>query len=261
MANDTSPSNMTGWVMPPTQDQIDAILSNYTCSDFTVLPFINEYTWSTGTRIFLYIIALLWMFMGVAIIADTFMCAIERITSKTTKLRIPDATEPEGFKELDVKVWNSTVANLSLLALGTSAPEILLSVIEIITNNFRPGPLGPGTIVGSAAFNLFVISGICVYCIGGGDTRKIENLKVYAVTATSCIFAYLWLAIVLIGISPNVVDVWEAVLTLLFFPLLIFIAYMADRNCCMGRANLDETAMVGIAMGNINFHYTCIWFI
>lgn len=29
---------------------------------------------------------------------------------------------------LQVKVWNSTVANLTLMALGSSAPEILLSV-------------------------------------------------------------------------------------------------------------------------------------
>ena len=32
-----------------------------------------------------------------------------------------------------------------------SAPEILLSVVEIIAKNFKAGDLGPGTIVGSAA--------------------------------------------------------------------------------------------------------------
>ena len=32
-------------------------------------------------------------------------------------------------------VWNDTVANLTLMALGSSAPEILLSVIELIGNN------------------------------------------------------------------------------------------------------------------------------
>jgi solute carrier family 8 (sodium/calcium exchanger) len=53
-----------------------------------------------------------------------------------------------------VKVWNETVANLTLMALGSSAPEILLSVVEIFAKNFHAGDLGPGTIVGSAAFNL-----------------------------------------------------------------------------------------------------------
>ena len=34
-------------------------------------------------------------------------------------------------KRVYVTVWNSTVANLTLMALGSSAPEILLSVIEV----------------------------------------------------------------------------------------------------------------------------------
>lgn len=42
-----------------------------------------------------------------------------------------------------VRVWNETIANLTLMALGSSAPEILLSVIEICGNNFIAGDLGP----------------------------------------------------------------------------------------------------------------------
>ena len=45
---------------------------------------------------------------------------------------------------LEVRVWNDTVANLTLMALGSSAPEILLSIIEILGNNFYAGALGPG---------------------------------------------------------------------------------------------------------------------
>lgn len=49
------------------------------------------------------------------------------------------------------------VANLTLMALGSSAPEILLAVIEtILTLGEPPGELGPSTIVGSAAYNLLV---------------------------------------------------------------------------------------------------------
>lgn len=49
------------------------------------------------------------------------------------------------------------VANLTLMALGSSAPEILLSVIEgIMRLGGKPGELGPSTIAGSAAFNLLV---------------------------------------------------------------------------------------------------------
>ena len=49
---------------------------------------------------------------------------------------------------LNITSWNDTVANLTLMALGSSSPEILLSVIEICGNNFLAGDLGPGTIVG-----------------------------------------------------------------------------------------------------------------
>ena len=52
------------------------------------------------------------------------------------------------------------MANLTLMALGSSAPEILLSVIEVIGNSFYTGELGPSTIVGSAAFNLMCICAV-----------------------------------------------------------------------------------------------------
>ncbi|XP_076445930.1 sodium/calcium exchanger Calx-like isoform X2 [Babylonia areolata] len=223
---------------------------NYTCGSGLMLPVFSEATWSTGTRAFLYLLGLLWCFLAVAIVADIFMCSIERITSKTRIVRMPDNSMPEGYRELEIKVWNDTVANLSLLALGTSAPEILLSVIEIVGNNFVAGELGPGTIVGSAAFNLLVISAICIISIPEGQTRKIASVKVFGVTAFSGIFAYVWLAIVLLASSPGYVELWEAIVTFLFFPLLILIAFLADKNFCIGRSKRQEVEFVGIGMSN-----------
>lgn len=108
-------------------------LYNYSCSDGLLLPIINEYTWSRSVRAFLYLFGLFYCFLGVAIIADIFMCSIEKITSKTKKIMLStsDETQPEV---IEVKVWNDTVANLTLMALGSSAPEILLSIIEIVGN-------------------------------------------------------------------------------------------------------------------------------
>lgn len=81
-------------------------------------------------------------------------------------------TTPDGEKQvIAVRVWNETVSNLTLMALGSSAPEILLSVIEIYAENFEAGDLGPGTIVGSAAFNLFVIIAICVWSVPSTEVR------------------------------------------------------------------------------------------
>lgn len=226
-------------------------ISVYTCSHVgLILPAISEYTWSKSVRIFLYLIGMLWCFLGVAILADVFMCSIEKITSKTAKVRVPDANESSGFRIIRVKVWNNTVANLSLLALGTSAPEILLSCIEIIFNNFEAGELGPSTIVGSAAFNLLVISGICIVCIPDGEVRRVKSMKVFAVTSFCCIWAYVWLIIVLIVWTPNIVTIEEAVLTLLMFPALILVAYLADRGFCLKKKELEheQPSMVGFKM-------------
>jgi len=68
--------------------------------------------------------------LGIAIISDIFMEAIEVITSKTKTLEVVDK-EGKTYS-YDVPVWNATLANLSLMALGSSAPEILLSVIETL---------------------------------------------------------------------------------------------------------------------------------
>ena len=75
-------------------------------------------------------------------------------------------------EEMEVPVWNGTVANLTLMALGSSAPEICLAVIGVVGNNFESDALGPGTIVGSAAYNLLAISAVCVFAIPDGGTRR-----------------------------------------------------------------------------------------
>jgi len=221
--------------------------SVYECSDVgIVMPFINESTWSSEVRAALYLIGLFWCFLGVAIIADVFMCSIEKITSKTRRIRIADPDKEDGYAVIEVKVWNNTVANLTLMALGSSAPEILLAVIEIVANGFKAGPLGPSTIVGSAAFNLFVITAVCVMSIPSPDTRRIQSIKVFGITAFFCIFAYVWLLIVLKVTSPDYVDMWEAFVTLLMFPFLVITAYLADKNFCRKPKVEDDEEQVGL---------------
>merc|ERR1719242_2449172 len=156
------------------------------------------------------------------------MCAIEKITS-TTQIHIANSGDEEPTV-IEVPVWNSTVANLTLMALGSSAPEILLAVIGIIGNGFESEKLGPSTIVGSASFNLLAISAVCIAGIPDGETRRIKNFPVFIITATTSIFAYVWLIVVLVVISKDRVEIWEAVLTFLFFPILVIVAYAADKG-------------------------------
>lgn len=74
-------------------------------------------------------------------------------------------------------------------------------------NDFQAGDLGPGTIVGSAAFNLFVIIGLCIYVIPSPDVRQVKHLGVFFVTATWSVLAYVWLYLIIAQITPGYVDV------------------------------------------------------
>ena len=103
---------------------------------------------------------MIWLFIGVAIVSDKFMESIETITGnyfltlfffvkkcqKFTFFVFFSAQEKEvtikdprtGKNQVVVvKVWNETVANLTLMALGSSAPDIMLSVIEIWAKGFK----------------------------------------------------------------------------------------------------------------------------
>ena len=157
------------------------------------------------------------------------MEAIEVITSKTVIEELYDENG-ENHYQVEVPVWNATLANLTLMAFGSSAPEIILSVIETIKTMGKPaGELGAATIVGSAAFNLLVISGVSVYSIQGGEVKKINDVGVFFVTAVFSLFAYVWLFLCLSVNSPDKVTTTEAWLTLGYFFILLILAYGADR--------------------------------
>ncbi|XP_029637256.1 sodium/calcium exchanger 1-like isoform X4 [Octopus sinensis] len=179
-------------------------------------------------RAIIYFVLMVYLFLGVSIIADRFMASIEVITSKEKDVTVK---KPDGTTTIvSVRIWNETVSNLTLMALGSSAPEIMLSVIEICGNNFKAGDLGPSTIVGSAAFNLFIITALCIEVIPNGESRSINHLSVFFITSIWSVFAYLWLYFILSVISYGIVEVWEAILTFLFFPATVVTAYVADRK-------------------------------
>jgi solute carrier family 8 (sodium/calcium exchanger) len=207
----------------------------------------SENTWSKGFRGPLYFFGLLWLFAGVAIISDVFMGAIVVITSAEKQVMIGEST-------FHVRTWNDTVANLTLMALGSSAPEIMLSVVEIYGRGWKAGDLGPSTIVGSAAFNMLVISGVCVSAIGVGDSRKVADIGVFALTATFSIFAYVWLIIILMFSSPDVVTTGEAVLTFLFCPVLVVGAWVVDTGImdrCLSRGKFRKNGKVAPNGNNV----------
>ncbi|XP_078089537.1 sodium/calcium exchanger 3 isoform X2 [Mustelus asterias] len=211
--------------------QNNSCVGSYECKTGVVLPIWYPEDPSLGdkiARVIVYFVALIYMFLGVSIVADRFMASIEVITSQEKEVTV---NKPNGETSTTVvRVWNDTVSNLTLMALGSSAPEIMLSLIEVCGHGFKAGDLGPSTIVGSAAFNMFIIIAICVYSIPDGETRKIKHLRVFFVTAAWSIFAYIWLYMILAVFSPGVVQVWEGLVTFMFFPVCVLLAWIADRR-------------------------------
>merc|ERR1711988_1167464 len=204
------------------------------CKGDTILPLVpSEEDYQVWVRALLYLLGMGWFFLGVAISADTFMAAIEVITAKTKTVVIRG-------EEVEVEVWNGTVANPTLMALGSSAPEILLAVVEICGKTFEAGNLGPGTIVGSASFNLFFIIAICIVSLPPTEedpslleSREIEEYGVFIITAIFSLWAYFWMIVVLEYASKDKVEMWEAWITILMFPLLVGLSYGQDIgwNC------------------------------
>jgi len=172
-----------------------------------------------------YLLFLFWLFIGIAILADIFMEAIEQITSKSELVQVPDSDG--NMINVEKMFWNPTIANLTLMALGSSAPEIILSVADTMgTLGDLPSELGPQAIVGSGAFNLLVISAVSIMSVN--EIKSIKMVGVFISTAVMSTWAYIWFFLVLVVISPGYVELWEALLTLGFMVILCIVAYSCD---------------------------------
>lgn len=187
-----------------------------------VLPVDGEEKIADAARAIIYALAMIYFFMGVSIVADVFMGSIEVITSRRRQVLLSTG------RTITVRVWNDTVANLTLMALGSSAPEILLSVTELFKREMYAGELGPSTIVGSASFNLLVIIALCMFVIPSTETRRIREMEVFVVTLVFMFFAYLWIVIIVEAWTPGTITIVEAVITLSAMLPLVYLSFLAD---------------------------------
>ena len=73
------------------------------CESFLLL--YAENMWGRGFRAFLYFMGLSWCFLGIAIVSDMFMNAIEVIVANKRRIKTPDG-------HVEVLIWNPTVGNM-----------------------------------------------------------------------------------------------------------------------------------------------------
>ncbi|XP_060551494.1 sodium/calcium exchanger 2-like isoform X6 [Ruditapes philippinarum] len=203
------------------------------CASWLLLP--AENLWHEGIRGTAYLVCMFYFFVGIAIASDIFMSSIESLTSKQREVAKWDQERGEMVK-FHVRIWNETVANLTLMALGSSAPEILLATIETAgtlgEDTSHKDSLGTFTIIGSAAFNLLIITAVCISSVPNHSTKQIREFGVFLLTAIWSMLAYIWMLIVVRYWTPGVITPVEAWITLGYMPLFVFLAYMQDKGWC-----------------------------
>lgn len=178
------------------------------------------------------VLLLLYALLGIAVGSDILMDAIAKITSKTEMLEVCDA---EGKRMMiGIPVWNARMANVTLVALASAAPELFLCFFSTFADiESVPQDIGPMALVGSASFNLLVVTGVSILTIS--EVKRVFRLNLFVATAAFATFAYVWVFLVLVVFSPAYIEFWEALLTLLFYPVLLMLVWTAEQ-CAAGNA-------------------------
>lgn len=95
------------------------------------LLFRGETSLGDGFRAFLYFLGLAYCFIGLSAITARFFCSMENVVKHSRKVvEIDPVTKAEVVRY--EKVWNYAIADIALLAFGTSFPQISLATIDAI---------------------------------------------------------------------------------------------------------------------------------
>lgn len=90
------------------------------------------------------------------------LLSVSALAVVTDKFFIPSLDEISGRLKL-----SDEVAGASLMAIGSSAPELAIALMALFTAGGAHSDVGIGTIVGSAVFNILVITGVSAVVAGG----------------------------------------------------------------------------------------------
>ena len=88
-----------------------------------------------------------------------------------------------------------------------------------------------------------MISGISIISVPTGTLKRIDDMGVFLTTAIFSIFAYVWLFIVLSVWSKDVIELPEAILTIVFFILLVLLAFGADKYNSYKKKKMEKEVL------------------
>eukprot|EP00347_Sterkiella_histriomuscorum_P010084 403338741 len=239
------------------------------CESFLLVPGMQML--NDSVLAFVYIVIIAYVYIGVYLAMDVLLEAINHITSRQEIIKQMNP-QTKKTQEKKVKIWNPAIANLTMMVLGSCAPEIILNIIEAVqiislkdVSQYKSDReyIGFSTIIGSAAFNVFFISAICIYAptkekdinekrdvsVERG-TKKLNYMGHYIIVICFNILAYIWLLIIMKVSSPDIIEMWEAIVTIALYIPFLTITYgydkMRERNL-MNKLGVEDEMEAQIA--------------
>lgn len=111
----------------------------------------------------------------------------------------------------------SNVAGASLMAMGSSAPELFIAIMALFIAGGAHGDVGIGTIVGSAIFNILVITGASAIVRPAAITWRVIVRDVVMYTIS--------LALLISTFSDGQITLWEAALFLVLYAVYLLVLF------------------------------------
>lgn len=117
------------------------------------------------------------------------------------------------------KRWKlpSNVAGASLMAMGSSAPELAIALLALFKDGGANSDVGIGTIVGSAVFNILVITGISAIVRPARVTWRVIVRDVVVYVAS--------IGLLLATFSDGTITILEALAFLLLYSIYIYVLF------------------------------------
>lgn len=116
---------------------------------------------------------------------------------------------------------SNDVAGASLMAMGSSAPELAIALIALFSGGGEHSDLGIATIVGSAVFNILVITGVSAIARPARIT--------FPVVVRDTIMYGASIGLLLVVFSDGVITLGEAAIFLLLYVIYLVILYNWGR--------------------------------
>eukprot|EP01084_Bolivina_argentea_P015837 29670_1 len=135
------------------------------------------------------------------------------------------------------------VQGATLLAVGSSSPELLTALLGVI---FYPDDNpGPGTNVCSAVFNLCIIVGLSA--IASPRTSKLQTIP-FLRDSIAYMFGLILLYAFYSIISPGEMELWESIILTAWWVIYVLFVYRTDLLaerccCCLADEEIQKTQM------------------